>query len=107
MKRGNTFFFKKNERQKMRNAAFFETLESVLSDNGAAFDNIFDALENFHEKNSEIVKYLKDAFNASPEEIHAFRKFMSNIYLNLEAIMPEDEVQWASWHEVQTLLIQD
>jgi hypothetical protein len=90
----------------MRNTVTnFEALELSLSDNGAAFDNLWDVLESFHEKNSEIVSYLKLAFKASPEEIAGFRKFVSNIYLNLEAIMPEEEVQWASWHEVQKYLL--
>jgi hypothetical protein len=105
MKRGNTFFLIINERQKMRNSSFFETLESVLSDDGAAFDSLWDALESFHEKNSEIVNYLKDELDASSEEIAAFRNFLSKIYGNLETLMPEEKVQWAGWHEVQTLIL--
>ena len=84
----------------MKNLA---ALENVLSANGAAFDNLWDVLESFH-TDSEIVDYLKDTFKASSKEIHNFRKFTSDIYDSLTTMISEDEIQWASWHEVQTLI---
>jgi hypothetical protein len=85
----------------MKNLA---ALENVLSVNGAAFDNLWDVLESFHDTNSEIVDYLKDTFKASSKEIHNFRVFINDIYESLTTLISEDEIQWASWHEVQTLL---